>query len=412
MSSYKINSGQKSQNTEGDGPFEVSDIVTAVPIDITEEGDNPLVEINHNGDIYYAEVIRSNHRRFAQDSNILRRDIYRKIEANLNHPEKKYDPVRVKIVSPPDSRRDHYLVVCVPGRPIDADRRVGSTIQTFTPEEAHEFITGNNILYAMVTSRRIENVTRKLGGFGEDYAWSEEKDAIRILGYDSQGKKLEGLLKEMDRRSGSGVEKAIARDILHGSEKFDMKGISGGDKLLVKVVADNSHKRPRQVTYFFEPVVMIDKFDGAKDPKTGVPLRTGVINLEKGFLDGWEGTKDYSTGDIVVDLPIIRNFATETMGVVGVGYVKRPESEFKGLSWLDKRPPALKMVLVKGARDRVGKIVRQARIVSQKKAIITQMIDSKDPQIANSEDKHISFYQRPRKDTRHRGGGGVSVEVI
>lgn len=259
---------------------------------------------------------------------------------------------------------------------LERTRRVSLNVSSFTPADAHFVVYSEHVFYAQCLSRGKERIEYKYETF-LDLNWTEERDSVRVRTYDQNSESIVGFLKEADTRNrpsfeGWGLsdqllfaEMVVGRDFLNGSEKHGYPGVRQGDYLLVRCIGDNRRMWKDTVTHFFEPVVTIRSTDKARDIFEGEDLVTRVT-------DPWKQvkTRDYKVGDLVHDIPILTTFSTNRFGTVGIGYVQRPEEEFEGLRWSDKRPLQLKKTWVKGGAKCVGSLIREAKIVSNTSVIV------------------------------------------
>lgn len=345
------------------------EVIDVQPDSISERG-NPLVRVyGKNKEYCLVEIVRSSNKKFGEESNEARQQLLRVLEEKRKSG---YGTVRVKVIGTPEYHGDQYRAVCFTSESsMDSKNK-----KNLTPFDAHSVIVSDRVFYALCTQRRTEK--RKYSSpFMSDFDFSYDEESYRVECYNKSSDMLKGFLKNINDRDRPfweyldasddliHAESRISNDILKGSREYGFPGINEGDNLLVRVVGDNKRMGKPTVTYFFEPVITIREVDEAIEMYEQRDIITTVTDSR-----GQRKTKDYRSRYIVRDLPILATFETEKFGKVGVGYVQRPEEEFEGLKWDDKRPFYLKKVWVKGGADYVGSLVKESEIIFNKGIIL------------------------------------------
>ena len=287
---------------------------------------NPLVDIIdpfNPSRTYMAEVI-SNRRtsRRGIESNAIRQ---RLIDSQFDTGH-----VYVEVLGYSDNLTPPYLVLATTEEPGDQN--------TFEMSSRHaiQVLRGEYVFYAryILEGNRGDPVLR----------------AYRYV--DRQATKLFGFLQAVKLASASALpqeeavryaENRITEEMIYGSDKLER--LQPGDFLIARLTGTSRDGR----TCFFEPVVNFEKNDGATT-SDGDPLVTRV-----------EG---YQEGSLIYDLPILAQMESdrEDRGMLGFGYVKRPEQDSGRFFY--------KPVVVKRGKTRKGGYIRQARILNNGEACI------------------------------------------
>jgi hypothetical protein len=351
-------------------PFNLGDVLSAEPHSLSAKG-NPIVKIRHdNGQTYSVEVYESIDQRFGAESNIARKhllEVIRKGNENGNDET----PFKIKIFGLPE-HWGTYRAVCYTER--KTFTKPEAKLPDLSMADAHSVVFSDRVFYGLVTKNAVEMTHDKYLDF--DY----EHRVTRVFGYNRSGEKLVGFLNTVSDRNRPRweswryphdlfhAEMLISTDIIRGSKRFCTEGLTEGQRVLIRKIADNSHLCGRNsVTHFFEPVVTLRESDEATDIYKNDHMITGVFDA-----DGVHKKEGYARGDTIRYLPIVRTFETNNMGIVGVGYVLRGTDNFNGLGFWDKRPSYMQQVLVKDAAKDLGTVVSDARILSIKNAIIAE----------------------------------------
>jgi hypothetical protein len=258
---------------------------------------NPRVIIQGK---YIADIVKSKHPADSERSNALFSQLVNNERIS----------VTVKIIG--DKGKGHdYLAVCYEGPELRVD-------------EAHEVLKSDRVVYAVCTDRRI----RKREFSSIDCCFEETE--IRMTGYKTDGTPVFGFLKGSNCRQRPIWEDYVDQSELRGEEfetyrlimgfeKHSYHGIQVGERMIVRLVGDNSHKQKDTVTYFMEPVITLRTGDKAK--RDFRDLMTCVTDSDL------HNSKTLDRGNYVHDIVITRDFETDRLGTVGVGYVRRPEGE-------------------------------------------------------------------------------------
>lgn len=216
-------------------------------------------------------------------------------------------------------------------------------------EESFAVVKGYTISYARYMFKRRDPALRVYFYDDDDDAMKEVIRGIAFLRVTGQEKKdaLSSLFSSMEETKVSHME-IVARKFAESIITQDqIQALKPGDYLLVRKAGEN----PSGTVLFCEPVINF-----LEDEKVCSSDGRELVTKVSG----------YNRNDRIYDLPIISAQDNKRGGMIGVGYVKRPQGEGKKFFY--------KQALVIGAERDVGKYVAEARIITNGNVILAEKV--------------------------------------